>query len=394
MTGTDAEAGANRRTWGLVAVAFIVIEGLGQQMRGPLLAEFGETFGVGTALLGLVAPAGTVGFVLAVLGGGALLGRGRPKQFLLAGSTVVALAVLIVGLAPSFLVLLGGFTVRAVATGTFRAADKPVLSHLFAERRGRVLNLYELAWSVGAAAGPILATVVLAVTSWRVAYGLLFVLLVPVVVVVYRTPLSIPGRGEAPFTLDGLRVLSRRPAVVGMTLALVTSGGIEGAIFLWLPTYLRTAFDPSTANLALSAYLVTYVPARAVYTLVVDRVGYLNLLVVAGAGVVPLFAYAFGLASGWGILVAAVASGFFVAGLFPTLAAYGVDAAPEYSGPVNGLSLAASYAGGTVSPVVVGVVAASRGIQTGMQVLVLLAVVFLVVVGGLRVGSRVGIVKA
>ncbi|WP_435197561.1 MFS transporter [Natronomonas sp. EA1] len=381
---------SNRRTWGVLAVAFIVIEGLGQQMRGPLLAEFGETFGVGSALLGLVAPAGTVGFVLAVLGGGVLLGRNEPKHFLLTGSAVMALALLVVGLAPTFLVLLGGFTVRALATGTFRAADKPVLSHLFAERRGRVLNLYELAWSVGAAAGPVLATVVLAVGSWRLAYGVLVLLLLPVVVMVWRTPLSIPGSGEKPFTLAGLRTLAGRPAVVGMTVALATSGGIEGAVFLWLPTYLRTIVDPATANLALSAYILTYVPARAVYTLVVDRVGYLNLLVVAAAGLLPLFAAAFGLVgslTGLEVIAAAVAAGFFVAGLFPTLAAYGVAAAPEYSGPVNGLSLAASYAGGTVSPVVVGVVTAQYSIRTGMQTVVVLAAVFLAVVVGLRVSG-------
>jgi fucose permease len=77
-----------------------------------------------------------------------------------------------------------------------------------------------------------------------------------------------------------------------------------------------------------------------------------------------------------------------VSGVFPTLSAIGVDAAPEYSGPVNATATASSYVGIATVPAVVGVLTATFGITRGLLLLPVLLVVLAGVVGVTRVRMR------
>jgi MFS family permease len=130
----------DRRPWLVLACWFVAVEGVGFQIHGALLPAFGRQFGVGTSALGLVAPAGTVGFIAALVLTGAVAGRLDAERTLFASAALVALSMLALGLAPSCVAFLGALFVRGALTGVFRGLDRPVLSHPFPDRRGRVLT--------------------------------------------------------------------------------------------------------------------------------------------------------------------------------------------------------------------------------------------------------------
>jgi MFS family permease len=134
-----------------------------------------------------------------------------------------------------------------------------------------------------------------------------------------------------------------------------------------MPTFLREFVSPTVANLAFSVYFLTYIPARVFHTLYADRIGSLRLLVVSGIGAAGLLTYACSVGTGLSVVLALSVAGFFVAGLFPLLSAYGIAAVPENSGPLNGLSLGASVAGGSLSPIVLGVLIDASSIQTAVN---------------------------
>ena len=67
----------SRRQWTAVLLLFIMGNGMVAQLRGVLLPNFQQTFDISEHLLGFVAPAGTVGLVVAVLTAGMLSGRLR-----------------------------------------------------------------------------------------------------------------------------------------------------------------------------------------------------------------------------------------------------------------------------------------------------------------------------
>ncbi|RQH02048.1 MFS transporter [Natrarchaeobius oligotrophus] len=350
---------------------------MAMQSRGALLSSFEGTFGVSESLLGLVAPAGTVGFVVAILAVGMLAGRLDVRHVLVAGAATMALSLFAIAVAPVYALFLFALLVQGAAAGVFRAMDRPLLSHLYPDRRGRIFVLYALAWAVGAVVGPVVASAVLLVADWRAMYVFLALSIVPVIVAVLS--LEPPSWDERPLEREALAPLLSSSGVRTTLLALALAGGIEGTIFTWLPYYAGTFLDRTTANLALSAFLLAYIPGRYAYAKLVDSVSYLRLSLVTTALSIPAFA----LAIGWtsvGMLAAIFCAGLLISSLFPLLSAYGVEIVPEYSGPMSALTTGAAYAGTAFVPFVVGVVAELTSIGVAMWIPVGLAVVLLVVI--------------
>jgi fucose permease len=383
----------NRRApwiWTLAIVLFAVFEAVGFQLRGPLLTSIQRTFSTSTELLGLVATAGTVGFVASVLSVGFFAGRLDVRRALLVGGVLVGVSVLAIGVAPSFLVLLGALFVRGVATGPFRALDRAVLGHLYPDSRARVYNLYALVWAIGASAGPLVAAAAIRLGDWRYAYLGLGLAFLPAIVLFATLDLPDSVDAERPLSLADVRAVLRRPAVAGMSVSLVLSGGVEGSLFTWLPYFATTHVGIADGSLFLFAYLVAYIPARLTYSHLVGRMQPSTLVAGIALAAAPLVVALTVVEGRLALFVTAFLLGGCVSGVFPTLSAIGVDAAPEYSGPVNATATASSYVGIATVPAAVGVLTAAFGITRGLLLLPALLVVLVVIVGVTRLRMRQG----
>jgi MFS family permease len=363
-----------RGIWLVVICWFVAVDAVGLQLRGPLLASLEAEFGASPALLGLVAPAGTIGFVASLLVMGAVAGRVDATRAMRLGVAGVAVCAVALALTPSFLLYLGVLFVRGVATGLFRALDRPLLSHLYTESRGRVFNLYDFAWAVGATLGPIVVIAALALGSWRVAYVVLAVGFVPVAIALWRVPIPEMSGVEQPLRLAEVRSVLGRTEVAGTTVAVFLNGGLEGGLFTWLPYYANTVLPPSTANLALSAFVLGYLPGRLVYSRISETVGYLPLVIGLAASGSVVLTVALTL-TGPSLLVAIFIFGVIWSGVFPTLAAYAMSAVPSYGGPANAVMTGSSYFGIALVPAVMGVVLERSGIATALSILPVLAAV-------------------
>ncbi|SNZ17293.1 Predicted arabinose efflux permease, MFS family [Natronoarchaeum philippinense] len=369
----------SRRTWTLTIFLFVVGDAVATQTRGPLLRSFQSSFGVSEALLGLVAPAGTIGFVVAILGVGFVTGRIDLRWTLLAGALATGLALFAMSVAPIYVLFLIALVGQGAAAGAFRGGDRPILSHLFPARRGRVFSLYALAWAIGAVAGPLAVTAVLAVADWRVTYALLGLWFLPLVAVLWRLDLPESASNERTLSLSELRRLLGRPSIFGATSAMTLIGAIEGIVFTWLPYYASTLIARDLANALLSVYLLAYIPGRMANTWLIDRTRYLPLALALTVLSIPTLAVAFAGISGPALFAAVFVAGLCVSGLFPTVLSYGVDAEPEYSGPINALTTGGTYLGIALAPPIVGWLAERAGVQTAMYLTVALTVGLLVV---------------
>lgn len=359
----------SRQLWTAVIVLFVALEGLGLQMRGPLLPILESEWGISKTLQGMVGPAGTLGFALTVLGAGAIAGRIDTRRWFWAGVLVTAVGVLGMALAPVFVAYLGFLVIRGGGTGVVRGLDRPLLGHLYPSARGRVFNFYDMAWAVGAAAGPAVLSVAVALGEWRLAYAALAIAFGVVSLVVWR--LEAPGvGGEAALDLGAARSLLRTPAVAATTIALVFHTGLEGAMFLWLPTFGGeiAGFETGTANLLLSVFVVAYVPGRLFYTLIAERVGYGPLVVALEVLIVPTFLWTFFVADGVATFAGVAVLGMLVSGIFPTVLAFGTQAAPEYSAPINGIATATASVSIALVPVAMGALADASSIRTAMWI--------------------------
>ncbi|WP_380675007.1 MFS transporter [Salinigranum sp. GCM10025319] len=359
-----------RTRWTAAVFLLAGSHGVVSQTRGPLLASFEGTFGVSEALLGFVVPAASVGLLLAVLVVGTNAGRVGVRRGLLVGVGVAIVSLALLTIVRSYWALVAAFALQGVGFGIVRALDRPLLAHLYADARGRIFNRYALVWAVGATAGPLVVNAVLSVADWRLTFLLLLAPLLPVVVLVARADPPAEMRRERSVSLADVRRLLRRPAVRGMAAGLVLSGSIEGAMFAWFAYYAGGFLPRAQANLLLSGFLVTYVPARLLYSYLCDRLPPLDIVLALAVAGVPVALIAFTARSGAVLAAATLGFGVVVAGFFPTLSAFGVDSAAEYSGPINAVATAANFVGVSAAPVVVGVVAERFGIGTGMRLLV------------------------
>lgn len=114
-----------RRAWVEIAFAFIAGDAMALQSRGALLASFEGEFGVSQSLLGLIAPAGTLGFVLAIVLAGFLAGRVDARRVMGLGVILTIASLVVLASAPVYVLLLVGCSVRAPPQGSSEGSIVP-----------------------------------------------------------------------------------------------------------------------------------------------------------------------------------------------------------------------------------------------------------------------------
>ena len=144
----------NRRLWTLALFLSVATTGAMLQVRGAVLPTLSTEFSPPAWQLGLVAPVGTIGYLTVMLVVGSGAGHLDSRRFIIVGLLGSAAALVVMGLAPAFVVFLAAIGLRGTMTGFVRALDRPVLSHFYPDDRGRMYNRYDMSWAIGAALGP------------------------------------------------------------------------------------------------------------------------------------------------------------------------------------------------------------------------------------------------
>lgn len=353
-----------KRLWTLLILGFVFVHGAIMQVRGPILPLLESTFQVSTGVLGLVGPAATVGVVSAVLIGGLSAGRVDMHRLLLVALALTGISSIAVSLAPSIVFLLLFLTFQGLGTGLFRALDRPILGHMYSSSRGRMFSYYTAVWAMGAATAPLLITSSVQYMSWRGIYLLFVVPIALCGIVLLRLPEPPHIATEKAITREELRKLLGQPPVVVTISLVVLSGSIEGALFTWFPYFAGTFVSSATANTMLTYFFLAYIPGRLLSGTILEYVDNLRFVLLLALCSLP--ALYFTVIHTSHLTYGIIASGLFVSGMFPSLLAYGVNHAPEYSGPLNSVATGASLAGVTISPAIVGLLAAEFGIHAAM----------------------------
>lgn len=368
-----------QKLWVSAIFLFVVGDAIALQTRGPLLANLQSSFNVSQGLLGLVAPAGTLGFVVAVVVVGFVAGQIDFNRGLVLGVSITAGCLLLMAASPTYGLFLLFLVGQGTATGVVRGLDRPILSHLYPSQRGRMFSLHALAWALGAVIGPLFVNAVLSVADWRVTYLILGLFFLPVAVLLFRLELSDDAIEERKLSRSALMRLMQRPAILGMTVTLIIIGLIEGIIYTWLPYYAAEFISRESANLLLSVYLLAYIPGRILYSSIAGRFRYIDLSIALGIVSLPMFYLVFTGGGALKLFTAMFVAGFFFSGFFPFLSAFGVDAAPKFSGPVSAIATAATYLGMAVGPVGIGLLAEEMELELVMTIPIGLLVSLIVV---------------
>ena len=190
---------------------------------------------------------------------GRLSDRLSRKTLLVAGLAIAAAGFAVIGLTATYPQFILGAAVVGLGVGLYPTAARALVSDLFVERRGQAFGLHTASGSLGGLLAAGLATLVIAVSTWRVAY--------------------LPVVASATLVALALHVWSREPyRVAGVDLAVRETGrrllgtrrfrGLLAAYALFalswqsatafLPTFLlvEKGFAPAVANAGFAAYFL------------------------------------------------------------------------------------------------------------------------------------------
>jgi FSR family fosmidomycin resistance protein-like MFS transporter len=234
----------------------------------PFVREF---YGVSYTQLGLALTAFNVTTALCQTPAGFLVDRIGARSVLVSGLVLGAVALAIVGLVPSFWLLVVMFAVLGVANGVYHPADYAILSQLVSnERAGQAFSLHIFAGFLGTAVTPAVMLILQQALGWQGALVAASVLALVVAIPLLMQPASLfepahkPARPASEKPKDasqaGWRLLLSPPILLNLLFFVMitfsTTGVQNYAVVALNEAYgtpLTVANTALTANLMLSA---------------------------------------------------------------------------------------------------------------------------------------------
>lgn len=176
----------SRRSFLLIAYLIFFCMGIPNGMLNVVSVAMLGTFGFGLDALGVLLFFATVGSLFGTFFSGRMIGRFGLGAFLAGGGAVMALGLLTYTVAPVWIVLIAAAFITLLGFSMFNAGLNTFVAANYTTGH---LNWLHAAFGLGLTVGPTLGTVLLERLglSWRVGYGIMFVVLAGVTVLLFVT---------------------------------------------------------------------------------------------------------------------------------------------------------------------------------------------------------------
>ncbi|MGA9788110.1 MAG: MFS transporter [Candidatus Sulfotelmatobacter sp.] len=309
-----------------------------------------------------------LGILLATLLAGPVIDSMGNKVILVTSAALVASGMAGFAYAHSF----GGAAISAVLLGLggggLNTSTNALVSDLYGEDRGPMLNVLGIFYGIGALGIPLLAAVIAG--NFPIAQQLLICAGLAGASALLFLGVQFPeASGNRSFSWREALQVAQFPGLLVLGFLLFCESGNEASIGGWSSTYVaETGLGARTATLILAGYWAALMVGRLLVARMLKFVGKRQL--VLGSGLGALAGAAILLTSRLeGMLVAGVLLlGFSYAGVFPTALAIAGDSYRKMTGTVFGLLFAIALVGGMSFPWAVGQISQRFGVRYGMFV--------------------------
>ncbi len=295
------------------------------------------------------------------------------RRWLMAwGAAGIALAIITIGLAPTFIVLLLGYAIYGLASGPLAHTADVVLIEAYPDAPDRIYARATLVDTLGALLAPLLVSIaILAGVEWRMLLLLVGAAGLAYAALIVRTSFPAPGRaeGQQQFGFWGdvrqnVRAVLVSPRALSWLLFLFLFDVFEtSAIFqtIWLYE------DAGMSQALIGVYKAIEFGVGVVSLLVLDRwlerAGFRRVLLIACAGLL-LLAPAWLLAPGiWSRFVIGVPLNFLAAVVWPIGRGQSLASVPGRAGAITAVS---SLFGAIPLPLLFGLLAEAITLTAAM----------------------------
>jgi MFS transporter, FHS family, glucose/mannose:H+ symporter len=382
MTDTLAQAArtvSRRSVWLLTAGAFYAffVFGFVDNLKGPVLPVLLRDLHFSYSLGGTLLLAAYIGFLTATLVTGVLADRLGTGIVLLLAGICLTVGLVLFARSSAFWVLAAALTTVGLGMGAIEVGANSLIVELHSAARGRFLNLLAVFHGIGALSVPLYAAALLQNGfSWRQVYQFAAALTVGIIVffLLARTPPRANRVADGP----GLAVLRQTGFTRQMALYYTVIGtyvAAELGIAAWIVEFLNQTKGISLAlgSLYLSLFFAFVMIGRLAGSLLVERVGYLRImLLAAGASIACLAAGIYGPPS---LAILVPLTGLFFSIIFPTTTAAVSRLHLHNTGAILGLLFAFGGLGGALGPWAMGIASDWLGVQQGFALTIIYCLV-------------------
>lgn len=331
--------------------------------------DFGGESGLTQEQLGRLGAQAFIGLVIGILITGPLADRFGAKLFAILGNLLIAVSLVWMALAPSYLELGLALICLGLGSGILDMILSPVVSALNPGNRSAAMNMLHAFYCVGAVVTIFIGTLALKFgLGWS---GACYVLLpLPVVILVAFALMRFPAMVEAGSVRMSMRVLLKKRWFALALIAIFLGGATELGIAQWLPAYTETSLGYSTsiAGISLLLFSVAMVLGRMVVGAIGNRIAPITIMVWGCASSVVLFLIGSFFPVPWVALTACVLVGFTGSCLWPTTLAITADHYPNGGASMFAILAAMGNVGGIFMPWLVGVVADGSNLSWGLSI--------------------------
>ena len=365
----------------LILCATTMVVMMGQGIISPVLPLYAQSFGVGTAMIGLTIAVFGAARLVVNLPAGFISERYGRRVLLFGGPAVTALGSLAGGLAPTFAWLIASRFVAGAGSAMYMTGAIILLTDITTdENRGRLMSIYQGSMLMGISLGPAVGGFVAEGFGLAAPFFLVAVLAVMAMAWSFgRMPETVDILRDASRTGDGREVqLSPRQTTRQSVLSLLTRPGFLLVCLLTMSIFLtrtggrltllpllgenRLGLSPGALGLVFTMMTVLNLAVLMPTGTLIDKIGRKAVIVpsalVTGVALV-LFAVS---GNVWIFILAGVIHGIGTGIVGPAPAAYAADIAPPgMRGITMGLYRTFGDAGFVIGPVLLGALADLAG---------------------------------
>jgi len=308
------------------------------------------------------------GIFLATLVAGPAIDLIGNKLILIVSAALVAIGMAGFASAHSYAGALIPALLLGCGGGGLNTSTNALVSDLYGDQRGPMLNILGTFYGVGALCIPLFAAFIAGHLS-IVPQLLICAVLAAACAPLFSTlRFPEPDARESFSWSDALKVV-RYPGVFVLGFLLFCQSGDEACIGGWTSTYLGGAgFSARTATFILASYWASLMAGRLLGARLLKTVSKERLVLVSGAGALVGAAVLLTNRSAAMLIFGVLIIGLSYAGVFPTVLAIAGDTYTKSAGTVFGLLFAIALIGGMSFPWLVGQISENLGIRFGMIV--------------------------
>ncbi len=295
---------------------------------------------------------------------GVLADRVSIRIFVILAPALTAVPMSLLGMAPSYGVLLILLFVAGISVALFHVPSPVMVAQLAAAHKGRGMSFFMTGGELARTVGPLVAVAGVSVLGLQHFYPLMIFGLAStfwLYVKLRDVPLDRVHAGRRLSALESWRRL--RHIFLPLAAILVTRGFMHGCLTAFLPTFVKL----ETGNLWLAGIALTVFETAGVAGVLTagpisDRIGRRQTLLVSLLGA-PVGLLVFALTGGWMRVAALLATGFTLLSTTPVMLAMVQEHATRSPAAANGLFMMISFIARSAVVVAIGFIADLIGLH-------------------------------